>query len=276
MATPMATPKKFAMQQVFELLLRKPSDKSIIGYLTDTKTSGLENTMEMVYPTGARGNVYIGTGFGHSRRATLNVTLATWNTDVLATQNGTEVYTGSTEVTYYDIIQGVNSTFKTKFTAIGATGAEIGYVYKLEDDGTYSKTYTQAQTATETGQFAYASATKTITFATADTEAPSGGQYIACAYKFKTANNAQRITVNADAIPPTVLVSAYGLARDICNGELFPAVVEGTAQVDGNWNFDLSSDGEPVVQNLSMEFVKGCLSKELYTFTVFTEDEFTE
>lgn len=42
------TPKKFAMQQVFELLLRRPDDGSIIAYLTDVKTSGLENTMEMV------------------------------------------------------------------------------------------------------------------------------------------------------------------------------------------------------------------------------------
>ena len=195
---------------------------------------------------------------------------------MLATQNGTEVFTGSTEITYYDVIQGNNGVFKTKFTAIGATGAEIGFIYKLEDDGTYSKTYTQAQTATNSGEFAYASATKIITFATADSDAPSGNQYIACAYKFKTAANAQKIVVSADGIPPTVLVSAYGIARDICNGELFPAVVEGTAQVDGNWNFDLSADGEPVVQNLSMEFVKSCLNKDLYTFTIFTEDEFDE
>lgn len=44
----LATPKKFAMQAVFELLLRRPATGEIIAYLTDTKTSGLENTMEMV------------------------------------------------------------------------------------------------------------------------------------------------------------------------------------------------------------------------------------
>lgn len=44
----MATPRKFAMQTVFEMLIRRPADKSIIGWLTDLKTSGLENTMEMV------------------------------------------------------------------------------------------------------------------------------------------------------------------------------------------------------------------------------------
>lgn len=48
----MATPKKFSMKEVFEILIRKPSDKSILAYLTDTKTTGLENTMDMVYPTG--------------------------------------------------------------------------------------------------------------------------------------------------------------------------------------------------------------------------------
>lgn len=45
------------------------------------------------------------------------------------------------------------------------------------------------------------------------------------------------------------------------------------AQIDGNWNFDLSADGDPAVQNLSMEFVKGCMENKLYDFKVYTEDE---
>lgn len=44
----MATPKKFAMQGVFEILLRSASDKSLLAYLSDCKTSSLENTVEMV------------------------------------------------------------------------------------------------------------------------------------------------------------------------------------------------------------------------------------
>lgn len=46
MATVLATPKQFATQAVFEILLRKPVDNSIVAYLTNCKTSGLENTME--------------------------------------------------------------------------------------------------------------------------------------------------------------------------------------------------------------------------------------
>lgn len=222
------------------------------------------------------GNVYIGAGFGHSRRATFNVTVATFNTDVLAAQNGTEVVTGSTDITYYDVITvGESGTVTTKFKATGTTGSEISFIYKLNNDGTYGTAWEQAATADTEGKFAYASATRTITFAEDDPNKPVAGDILACAYTFKSADNAQKITINSDGIPPVVLVSAYGIARDVCTGELFPCVIEGQAQVDGNWNFDVSADGEPVVQSLNMEFVKGCIDKTLYTFTVFTEDEAT-
>ena len=202
----------------------------------------------------------------------MNVTVATFNTEVLAIQNGTEVVTGSTPITYYDVIEADGGKYKTKFTATGTAGSEIKFVYIVGADGTYSKTYKQAATATGTGTFSYDSSTKEFTFGT---DAPAAGDMIACAYSFKSDTNAQTITVNSDGIPPVVLATAYGIAKDVCTGELFPCEIEGQAQVDGNWNFDVSADGEPVVQNLGLEFVKGCLDKTLYTFKVYTEDETT-
>ena len=264
-----ATPKKFSMQQVFEILLRKPTDKSIVAYLEDTKTSNLNNTVEMVYPTGGRGNVYVGGGFSHSKRATLEVTVATWNTEVMAAQNGTEVATGETTVTEYEIVTPSNGTYTLKYAAEGATNAQIGYVYTYEDDGTFGTAYEQVATASlGAGKFAYATSSKTITFATAD----SVTSKIALSYTRKTTTAAQKITVNADAIPDTVLVTAYGMAKDICTGELYPAQVDGMAQIDGNYNFELSADGEPAVHSLNLEFVKGCTSKRLYDFIVYTDE----
>ena len=201
----------------------------------------------------------------------MNVTVATFNTEVLAIQNGTEVVTGSTPITYYDVIEADGGKYKTKFKATGTAGSEIKFVYIVGADGTYSKTYEQAAAAAE-GKFAYDTGTKEITFGT---DAPAAGDMIACAYSFKSDTNAQTITVNSDGIPPVVLATAYGIAKDVCTGELFPCEIEGQAQVDGNWNFDVSADGEPVVQNLGLEFVKGCLDKTLYTFKVYTEDETT-
>lgn len=265
MATITATPKKFSMQQVFEILLRKPSDKSILAYLEDVKTSGLENTVEMVYPTGGRGNTYIGGGFSHSKKAKLNVTMATWNTEVMAIQNGTEVSTGAQEIVEYEIIEHTTGAYKTKHTAIGATGSEIGFVYAVNEDGTYGKKYEQAASAAS-GKFAYSG--NTITFASGDL--PSGD--IALSYTRKTTEAAQKITIDTAAIPETVLVTAYGLAKDICTGELFPCQVDGMAQVDGNYNFDLTADGEPSVQSLNMEFVKTCRGKKLYDFVIYTDE----
>ena len=201
----------------------------------------------------------------------MNVTVATFNTEVLAIQNGTEVVTGSTPITYYDVIEADGGKYKTKFKATGTAGSEIKFVYIVGADGTYSKTYKQGSVA-NTGEFTYDSSSKEITFGT---DAPADGDMIACAYSFKSDTNAQTITVNSDGIPPVVLATAYGIAKDVCTGELFPCEIEGQAQVDGNWNFDVSADGEPVVQNLGLEFVKGCLDKTLYTFKVYTEDETT-
>ena len=79
--------------------------------------------------------------------------------------------------------------------------------------------------------------------------------------------------MSADALPATVLVSAYGVARDVCSGEIFPCVIEGQAQIDGDWNFDLSADGDPVTQNLTMEFVRSCVSNKMYDFIIYTDEE---
>lgn len=265
-----ATPKKFAMQRVFEILLRKPYDKSILGYLSDCKTSSLENTVEMVYPTGGAGNVYIGTGFAHSRHATLNVEVATFNTEVMALQNGTEIETKSHKITYYDVIEVGSGDIKTTHKAVGTAGEEISFVYILNSDGTYGETFEQAGSVAE-GKFAYNPATRVITFN--EGEGPVAGDRIACAYTWETADTAQKITLDVSGVPATVLVSAYGLARDICTGELFPCVLEGQAQIDGNWNWDLSADGDPVVQSFNMEFVKPCLGDKLYDFYIYTDEE---
>lgn len=209
-------------------------------------------------------------GFGHSKRARLNVTMATWNTEVMATQNGVKIEEGVDSVTYYDVMEASSAgVLKTKYKALGATGAEIGFLYKVADDGTYEKVFKQGATGTS-GNFAYAAESKTFSFETSET--PVAGEMYACAYEFKP-KDSQRIHITGDALPETVNLTAYGLAKDICNGKLYYATLEGQAQIDGNWNFDVSADGEPAVQALNMEFVKGCVKKDLYVFTIFTDEE---
>lgn len=191
----------------------------------------------------------------------------------MALQSGTELYEGSSDIQYYEVMTADNEgAVKTKLTAIGTAGAELLFVYKVNaQSGEYEKSFTQVAAAPEAGQFSYASGTKTLTFN--DSEKPVAGDMFAVAYTFKSADNAQVITVTGDGIPATVLATAYGLAKDTCTGELFPCQLDGLAQVDGNWNFDLSADGDPAVQSFNMEFVRGCGSNKLYDFKVYTEEE---
>lgn len=274
----MATPKQFAIQQVLKLLLRRPSDKKLIGYLTNLKTSGLENTMEMVYPTGGAGNVYIGQGFAHSKRASLNVEAATWNTEVMAAQNGMDIITpGKTTVVEYDVIaatpSGSSYTYATKYKAKGVTGAEIAYVYAINEDGTAGTAYTQSTATTPaTGSFKYDSTSKAITFAASDLTALAGGT-IACVYERETADDAQVITMSGTAIPRTVLATGYGVVVDICSNEAFLCQFDGKAQIDGNYTFDLAADGDPSVHSLNLEFVRDCNTEDLYRFVIYSDKE---
>ena len=276
----MATPKKFAIQQVLNLLLRRPADKKIIAYLDNLKTSGLENTMEMTFPTGGRGNLYIGMGFAHSKRAVLNVQVATWNTEVMAAQNGTEVQTGETEVVEYDIFTFVTGQrWKTKFTAIGDRNEELSFVYVLNSDGTQGKVYTQSDSIGMTGDnFIYVPETRSVVFPIEEQEALKAANVkLCCAYRRMTSGDeATRVNLKGTSIPSVVLVTGYGVVVDICSNIAYLCQFNGKAQIDGNYTFDLSADGDPSVQSLNLEFVRDCGVDELYSFVIYDEADFNK
>ena len=280
------TPKNFAIQQVYEVLMQKPSDKTIIGYLKHCKTSSIENSQEMVYPSGGKGNSYIGRGFGHSKHATFNIENAIWNIDVLAAQNGTDVLTGETTYTKYVQVDLVDSQtdYDLPFPAVKDAGDTlyIGTIYGTRADGDYVKVLTEDDSAS-TGKFSY---TKEVTDSTAkaakislDSEdvknmvGTMGCTKLSMAYTVKSNAAAQRINIKTNAMPDTALVTAYGLVADICDGSLYPCVVHGMAQIDGNWNWELTADGDPAVHNISMEFVAGCQSNDLYSIVIDTDEE---
>lgn len=285
MAT-VGTPRNFVVQQIFEFLLQDTTDKSIIGYLKHCKTSTLENTVEMVYPSGGRGNVYIGRGFSHSRRATLNVESATWNTEIIAAQNGTDVVTGETTYTKYIQIDLKDATYSYDLPvpAVKEPGQTlyIGTIYGTQSDGDYVKVLTEDESASE-GKFAYTKevtetspAPAKITLAENDVKnmiETLGCTKLSMAYTVKSTATAQRIEIKNGTMPDTVLVTAYGLVADICDGKLYSCVIHGMAQIDGNWTWELTADGDPAVQNISMEFVSGCASDDLYTITIDTDEE---
>mgnify|MGYP007092390136 FL=1 len=285
MAT-VGTPRNFVIQQIFEFLLQDTTDKSILGYLKHCKTSTLENTAEMVFPSGGRGNVYIGRGFSHSKRANLNVESATWNTEIIAAQNGTDVITGETTYTKYIQIDLKDATYSYNLPvpAVKEAGDTlyIGTIYGTQSDGDYVKVLTEDESKSE-GKFTYTKEVTETDPAPAKIELAEkdvkdmietlGCTKLSMAYTVKSTANAQRIEIKTGTMPDTVLVTAYGLVADICDGKLYPCVIHGMAQIDGNWTWELTADGDPAVQNISMEFVSGCASDDLYTITIDTDEE---
>lgn len=280
------TPKNFAIQQVYEVLMQKPSDKSIIGYLKHCKTSSIENTQEMTYPSGGKGNSYIGRGFGHSKHATFNIENAIWNVDVLAAQNGTDVVTGETTYTKYVQIDLKDSTYSYNLPipAVKEVGQTlyIGTIYGTQADGDYVKVLTEDESKSE-GKFTYTKEVTETSVAPAKIELAEkdvkdmietlGCTKLSMAYTVKSSAVAQRIDIKTNTMPDTALVTAYGLVADICDGTLYPCVVHGMAQIDGNWTWELTADGDPAVHNISMEFVAGCQSEDLYSIIVDTDEE---
>lgn len=280
------TPKNFVIQQVYEILMQKPSDESIIGYLKHCKTSSIENTQEMVYPSGGKGNSYIGRGFGHSKHATFNIENATWNTDVLAAQNGTDVVMGETTYTKYVQIDLKEDTavYDLVLPAVKKTGATlyIGTIYGTQKDGDYVKVLKE-DSAASSGKFTYTAEVTEgeakpakITLDNSDVEEmvkTLGCTKLSMAYTVKSSAVAQRINIKTSTMPDTALVTAYGLVADICDGSLYPCIVHGMAQIDGNWTWDLSADGDPAVHNISLEFVAGCESDDLYSIIIDTDEE---
>ena len=265
------TPKNFSIQEVYEILLRDPATYEILAYLTDLKTSNLMNEGTLVYPTGGRGNVYIGGAFAHSKRARIEILKATWNTSVLALQNGATVSTGAnTNAVKYDVVAVTTTTGLTTATALGTAGSEILYAKEVLTDGSYGATFTQAATPSTT-KFMYTPGTKTLTFFGTEAQAKN----IAVAYKFNTGATAQTINIETDHFPSTVLVTAFGLVKNLCNGYMFPTEINGLAQIDPKWEFALQADGQPSTENFNLEFVKTCTDNTLYSMIVWDELDVT-
>ena len=233
-------------------------------------------------PTGGRGNVYIGRGYSHSKRATFTVESATWNTKVIAAQNGVDVTLGETTYRKYvqvDLVSGTESyNLPSKpIKEIGAT-KYIGVIYATSANGDYLSEV-QEDSAISDGKFTVtvnegaAPAFITIDKGVVAKLIGEGAVKLTMVYTVKSAIAAQRIDIKTDTMPDTALVTAYGLVADNCDGTLYPCIIHGTVQIDGNWNWEITADGDPAVQNISMEFVAGCASNDLYSIIIDTDEK---
>lgn len=154
----------------------------------------------------------------------------------------------------------------TSFKAVGTTGNEIVEIYVLNTDGTQGTKLEQDATASE-GKFAYAPATKEITFAEG---AFDDGTEIAVYYFRKV--QADVLENLSDSYSEKLALYIDAFAEDKC-GRVYRVQFH-IPKADFNGNFDIDMGENQTVHAFEAESLAGSCGKNgaLWTYTIFGED----
>jgi hypothetical protein len=267
------TTTKYALQALFELKVFDLSTGEALVILDDLKETTWENNGEEVYSMGGRGNPKL-IGFGHSKTSNLNTQNALITDGVLGFQSGTAMstLTSTTVITYTDILTVGTNAATTTYTATGSVGAEIGFVYKLNSDGSLGTKYTQGATASGTGIFAYTFGTKALAFYSGDL---ASGDRIVCFYK-PTIASAKKFTNATNVFAKNVKVIADGLFRNTCTGVDYAGqLVFYKAKASDGYSFTVTANGEPAVQSINFEALQSCSADTLWDLFVWDTTQVT-
>lgn len=260
---------KFAVQQIFTVDAFSLVNGQLLARFEDLKTSTLSNNGTVVYAQGGVGNPKI-IGFSHSKESQLEIESAVITGGALGIQTGSGLIdlTETTQIPFDEVITlgSTPTNANTTYTATGTAGAEIGFAYILNQDGTIKKTLTQAEAATTAGQFSYASASKALTFNTGDVA--KGDQVLVIYYP--TAASAYQISNSTEIFAQNVRLNCKTLFRDTCTGQDYVGVLcIYKAKAGEEWSFDLAADGDPAVHNISFEALKSCESPVLWDIFIY-------
>jgi hypothetical protein len=261
------TPLNFAIQTWEKVSFFDKGTGELIATSTDVKSGGLDNAMELVYPMGGPGNLYVGPAFAHSKRGTINFTFATIDIALMGAQMGSSVVNGATTYTFSEILTVTGNTATPTHAAVNS---DVDYVYVLDANGIKSSSLTQTS-GTPTGTtFKYnATATPTLTFS-----GIADSTQIEVYYPVTTGASTKTIIQSATASPKAVRFVGDAIIKDKCTGTDYLVQVEAPfAQIDGAWNWELAAASDPATQTMKLEFIKPCGSNNLYTMKIINEGD---
>lgn len=262
----MAISGRWAIQEIFDILLTNPVTDQIYCKLSDLKTSSFAQDGVTVYAQGGKGNPKI-VGFDHSKSAKFTIGSATFLADLFAVQSGAAPVTGSnTNLVISDTLTVTSNVATTSATPLGTTDAEIGYAYIIDSDGSLGTEYEQASVVS-TGKFTLSGTT--ITFNAGDI---ADGTQIFLKYNATSAADTVTYSGYTNVFSKHVKLIADTVVRD-CNGTDKEAqLIFYNAKVNNNFTFDLASDGDPAIQNLEVEALKSCTTTKLWDLILYDAD----
>lgn len=263
---------QYAVQAVFEIDVFDLEDGALLARLEELKSTNWQNSGEIVYSQGGRGNPKI-IGFGHSKSSMLECQNAIITEGALGIQTGSgvEELSSTTDVKFSEILTVTTNSATTTYTATGVAGAEIGYVYKLNDDGSIGAKIEQGA-AVATGTFTYTPLSKTLTFEDTPAQYADGTKIVV--FYNPTISDAKKVTNRTDVFAKNVMVRANGLFRDVCNGKDYAGqLIFYKAKTSEEYNIELSADGEPAVHNISWEALKSCTDNILWDLIIYNPED---
>lgn len=228
--------------------------------MDEIQEGSISNTQEKSDITG-RGGRKIGS-LKKNKSVTISATNGLLVGGALAAQTGTEVKQGSFKVRKTEIVA-VNSDKATiTGTPVGTTGAEIGYVYLKNANGSLGKKFEQDATASATGKFAYA--TNEITFFAGDI---ADGTEVVVFYDEEV--TAAKISNDSEKYSKVLKMYIDVTCQDNCDNQYHGQFV--IQRCDFSGEFELSMGGDPTVHAIEGESLAGGCSgsTNLWDFIVY-------
>jgi hypothetical protein len=168
---------KYAFKKVRKITIKDPATKENKAVIDEIKSAQITGNADVVYADGADGAHLV--GFDVSKVAGVTFVNGAIDEGYLELQTGgaMETVTNGTDVLYTEILTiSTADTLVTTYKATGTVGNEIAFLYPIDETGSPDRAHKLTQAATvAAGKFAYAPATKTISFNTG--EGTVGTQY---------------------------------------------------------------------------------------------------
>lgn len=235
--------------------------------LDELQNATIGNTEEKVDITGKAGRKL--TSMKRNKAATISATNGLLSAGLLEVQTGGTIVDGTIEVLWTDYLT-VNASHEatTSYKGVGETGAEIEALYVRNEDGTLGDLLEQAAQAAA-GKFAYAPATKTLTF---HTDIANGTEVVVY-YKRKIVAPSLENRSDVYSSKATLYIDALG--EDKCGNEFHIQFYVPKADISGEFSIEFG-DNQTVHAFEAESLAGGCASaiegNLLWTFTIFSAD----
>lgn len=226
--------------------------------LQDASIANTEDTQDI---TGKGGRLL--SQIKRNKGATISGTNGLVSGGLLEAQTGSDFANGGTYVMWTDYLAVASDSATTNYTATGTAGAEIISLHTKQADGTLGTELVQSASAAA-GKFAYAPATKKLTFNSG--ELADDTEIVVTYKRYITADS---IANKSDVYSKTLQLYVDALAEDRCSNVYRVQFYFPRASFSGEFSIDLG-DNQTVHAFEATSLASTCLGREmLWTYTVF-------